>query len=538
MEFKISSRAKRVAFILMGMGLIGLLIGFFTEQSYITTSVNEDGSMVTFEYYDHNNGHNTQEDWDQFKLDLVAAAKAMHVEILDGGGHGHSDVDDHDHEHEGGQPLHADEDTHNNAHGGGHAEHGGHGHGPKQSWTVGAHIINTEAGLAAWHHNEDAVLSSVKELVDSHSVGLPDHQHSRFWSNLLINGFFFFGISLGALFYLALHYATESGWAAVVLRVFEGVMLVIPFGSIVLLVVFIGASMEWNHIYMWMDETTTEFGNANFDKLLYRKSGYLNDTFFWIRTIVYIAVFWLFALFFRKLSKKEDKEGGIRLHFLQYRRGALFLIFFAVFSSTLAWDWLMSIDAHWFSTLYGWYVFSGIWISAMIMILMTTLYLKSRGHLPQINQSHVHDLAKWIFAISFLWSYLWFSQFMLIWYSNIGEEVTYFQQRIMDYKFLFFGTFAVNFILPMVLMMSRDAKRAWSLIMIVSGIIFVGHWLDVYMMVMPGTVMNNYQIGYLEIGMFVMFLGVFILLLLKNLTKAPLIKKNHPMLEESIHHDF
>lgn len=179
MEFKISSRAKRVAFILMGMGLIGLLIGFFTEQSYITTSVNEDGSMVTFEYYDHNNGHNTQEDWDQFKLDLVAAAKAMHVEILDGGGHGHSDVDDHDHEHEGGQPLHADEDTHNNAHGGGHAEHGGHGHGPKQSWTVGAHIINTEAGLAAWHHNEDAVLSSVKELVDSHSVGLPDHQHSR-----------------------------------------------------------------------------------------------------------------------------------------------------------------------------------------------------------------------------------------------------------------------------------------------------------------------------------------------------------------------
>jgi uncharacterized membrane protein YedE/YeeE len=133
---------------------------------------------------------------------------------------------------------------------------------------------------------------------------------------------------------------------------------------------------------------------------------------------------------------------------------------------------------------------------------------------------------------------LWFSQFMLIWYSNIGEEVVYFQQRILDYKFLFFGTFAINFVLPMVLLMSRDAKRTWSILVVISSIIFVGHWMDVYLMVMPGTIMNNYQIGALEIGMFLLFLGIFIFLLLRNLTKAPLIKKNHPMLDESVHHDF
>ena len=391
--------------------------------------------------------------------------------------------------------------------------------------------------METWHHHEDQVLPTLQALVDDHKVGMPDHQHNRFWANLLINGFFFFGISLGALFYLALHYATESGWGAVILRIFEGVMLVLPFGAIVLIVVFLAGTFDWNHLYMWMDDSKLVLGE-NFDKLLYQKSGYLNEPFFWIRTLVYIGVFLLFAYFFRKWSKREDQEGGLKLHFLQYRRGALFLVFFAVFSSMLAWDWIMSIDAHWFSTLFGWYVFSGIWISAMIMILMTMLYLKSRGHLPQINQSHIHDIGKWIFAISFLWSYLWFSQFMLIWYSNIGEEVVYFQQRIMDYKFLFFGTFAINFVLPMILLMSRDAKRTWSILVIISSIIFVGHWMDVYLMIMPGTIMNNYQVGALEVGMFLLFLGIFIFLLLRNLTKAPLIKKNHPMLDESVHHDF
>lgn len=534
MEFKISSRAKKVTFTLMIVGLLATLWGVFTEQSYIHTALSEDGTQLTFTYPNHNNGKNTPAEWQQFKDDLKAAAEKQHIEITEAGEHGHGDHshDGHDTEHEGGQPIHEDGEHHD------HGDDHGHGHHADYTWTVGAHIMHTVEGHNAWHHHEDQVMETVQCMVDGHKVGMPDHQHNRFWSNLLINGFFFFGISLGALFYLALHYATESGWGAVILRIFEGVMLVLPFGAIVLLVVFIGATFDMNHIYMWMDDSLLDPTKESFDKLIYAKSGYLNDGFFWIRTLVYIAVFMIFAYFFRRWSKKEDIEGGTRLHFLQYRRGALFLVFFAVFSSTLAWDWIMSIDAHWFSTLFGWYVFSGIWISAMIMILITALYLKSRGYLSQINQSHIHDLAKWIFAISFLWSYLWFSQFMLIWYSNIGEEVVYFQQRIMDYKFLFFGTFAINFILPMVLMMSRDAKRTWSLLMIIGGIIFVGHWMDVYLMVMPGTIMNNYQIGFLEVGMFIMFLGIFVFMLLKNLTKAPLIKKNHPMLDESVHHDF
>jgi len=538
MEFKISSRAKKVTFTLMIVGLLAMVWGIFTEQSYIYTEISEDGTELFFSHPRHNNGNNEMAEWDQFKIDFTEAAKAMHVIVSEPGAHGTHGTEEHAHdtEHNGGEVIEGEE------HGHGHGDD--HGHHAPFTWTITAHVNHTDEGIAAWHHHEDEVMPTLKCMVDKHDVGMADHQHNRFWANLLVNGFFFFGIALGALFYLALHYATESGWGAILLRIFEAVMLVLPFGAAILLIVFLCGYFELNHIYMWMDESLLVKWlpngdvNESFDPLLYQKAGYLNFPFFIIRAVVYIAVFIGFALLFRKLSKKEDKEGGVRLHFLQFRRGALFLIFFAVFSSMLAWDWLMSIDAHWFSTLYGWYVFSGIWISAMIMILMTALYLKSRGYLPQINQSHIHDVAKWIFAISFLWSYLWFSQFMLIWYSNIGEEVVYFKQRIMDYKFLFFGTFAINFILPMVLMMSRDAKRAWGLIIVIGGIIFVGHWMDVYLLVMPGTMMSNYQIGWLEIGMFLLFLGVFVFMVLNNLKKAPLIKKNHPMLDESIHHDF
>ena len=123
-----------------------------------------------------------------------------------------------------------------------------------------------------------------------------------------------------------------------------------------------------------------------------------------------------------------------------------------------SWDWIMSVDAHWFSTLFGWYVFAGMWCTTMITLVTLTLYLKKNGYLPNVNESHIHDLGKWTFATSFLWSYLWFSQFMLIWYANIPEETTYHLTRIKDFKFLYFGMFLINFVFPMVLLMSRDAK--------------------------------------------------------------------------------
>jgi len=433
-----------------------------------------------------------------------------------------------------------------------------HGHHGPNRWKV--HVFNTSHSshsLEASTHDDDHVRTDeqishshsghnhgdspsavLSKMLESGEISFFDSGIRRFWSNLLINGFFFFGIALGAIFYLALHYATESGWGVVLLRLMEGIMSAMPLGICVLLLVFIAATFEWNHIYPWMDSHIVDPQSSSFDPIIYGKMAYLNKPFFWIRVIAYFATFYLFLRWFKKKSRQEDVEGGTKTHFKMYRRAALFLVFFAVFSSTMSWDFIMSIDTHWFSTLFGWYVFSGIWLSGMIMLMMITLYLRSQGHLPFVKESHIHDVGKWMFALSFLWSYLWFSQFMLIWYANIPEEVIYFTQRIEDYKVLFIGTFIVNFIFPMVFLMSADTKRSAGYLIVVGLIIFIGHWLDVYTMVTPGTLFDQWEFGLLEIGMFMLFLGTFVFLVLRAISKAPLLQQNHPYLDESKHHEF
>jgi len=365
------------------------------------------------------------------------------------------------------------------------------------------------------------------------------HFKTRLLANGLINGFFFFALGLGALFFLALNYATESGWYASVKRIIESVAGFLPYGIGLLgLVLLTITFMDGAHIYSWMDASTLDPKSHHYDEIIEGKSAYLNKIFFWVRTMVYFLTYLVFLNGFKKRSLEEDRIGGTELHFKNYRKGATFLVFFAVFSSTSSWDWLMSIDVHWFSTLFGWYTFAGMWCSTMVVIVLTTLYLKKLGYLKKVNDSHIHDLGKWTFATSFLWSYLWFSQFMLIWYANIPEEVTYYQMRIENFKFLYFAMFVINFAFPMLLLMSRDAKRHAGILTLVGLIILTGHWLDVYIMVSAGSLGSNAHLGVLEVGMALLVAGLFIYVVLNNLTKAPLTPVNHPFLDESVHHEI
>lgn len=366
-----------------------------------------------------------------------------------------------------------------------------------------------------------------------------DNFLTRLLSNTLINSFFFFSIGLGALFFLALQYATETGWYATVKRVIEGLAGFLPVGIILMMVALLALTFtNGGHVYSWMDPDMTDINSHHYDEMIDGKSGYLNKWFFWGRTLLYLATYYMFYKGFRARSLEEDRVGGTDIHFLNYRKGALFLVFFSVFSSTSVWDWIMSIDVHWFSTLFGWYTFAGMWCTTMTVLVMLVLYLKKQGYLPKVNDSHIHDIGKWTFATSFLWSYMFFSQFMLIWYANIGEEATYYIQRIEEYQLMYFGMFFINFAFPMLILMSRDAKRNASILIFVGLIIVVGHWLDVYVMVSGGSMGASASIGFLEIGMAVAFLGLFIRVVLTNLTKAPLTPVNHPFLDESIHHDI
>ena len=217
-------------------------------------------------------------------------------------------------------------------------------------------------------------------LVGGYLTDHSDH-HQRWWANLLVNGFFYFSLSLAALFFYALQYITESAWSVVIKRFFEAMLGFLPYGAAVIFIVLLAGQFHIHHLYHWMDTTlyhefmTVEGGvstyfdkevagavkNPNYDSIIAAKGAYFSTWFFWLRTLIYLFTFLVFAKLFRKWSLQEDEIGGTEIHFKVLRRSALFMVFFAYFSSTLSWDWLMSLAPHWFSTLYGWYLFSGMW---------------------------------------------------------------------------------------------------------------------------------------------------------------------------------
>jgi hypothetical protein len=215
---------------------------------------------------------------------------------------------------------------------------------------------------------------------------------------------------------------------------------------------------------------------------------------------------------------------------------AYFLVFFAVTSSTSAWDWIMSIDTHWFSTLFGWYTFAGFFVSALTVITLLVLHLKSKGLLPEVNDNHIHDLGKFMFAFSVFWTYLWFSQFMLIWYSNIPEEVTYYMDRFENYKFLFIFNLFLNFFFPFLVLMKRASKRNFALLKVVGVVILIGHWSDNFVMITPGVLKDHWYLGWVEIGTMLGFLGLFGFVILRKLASRPVDNPTHIFYEESVHH--
>lgn len=356
-----------------------------------------------------------------------------------------------------------------------------------------------------------------------------DH-HNRFWSNVMVNAFFFFTISLGALFFFAVQYASEAGWSTLLKRVFEATMSFLPVGGGIILIVILVGSFGGHGIWHWMEE-----GAMEHDEILAGKEPFLNLPFFWIRSLLYILVFVGFGWWFRKKSLEEDRVGGTAIHWKNYRMSVIFIILFAVLSAAMGWDWVMTVTPHWYSTIFGWYVLGGFWCSAIIVMTVLTLYLKRKGYLEQVNENHIHDMGKWMFALSFLWTYLWFAQFMLYWYGNKPEPITYFIMRIDHYTVPFWTMMVINFVLPMLFLMSRDSKRNYRTLMTLGIILIVTHWLDVFLLFMPGTVYEHWHMGFMEIGTALGFLGLFIMLTLRRLSKAPVTPQKHPFLEESVH---
>jgi hypothetical protein len=254
--------------------------------------------------------------------------------------------------------------------------------------------------------------------------------------------------------------------------------------------------------------------------------------------VVFFGLWIMFFMWIKKEMLAEDLDGDINHWHKARKYSAIFLIIFAVSSSIASWDWVMSIDPHWFSTMFGWYVFASWWVNGLAVITLIVVVLKQNGYLSIINANHLHDIGKFVFGFSIFWTYIWFSQFLLIYYANIPEETVYFIQRLDadQYKWVFFINLLLNFFLPFLLLMTRDAKRHMSMLKLVCPIIIVGHWFDFYLMITPGVMQKDGVFGLVEIGMAMIFGVAFLFVTLSNLAKAPLYAKNHPMLQESLHH--
>jgi len=366
------------------------------------------------------------------------------------------------------------------------------------------------------------------------------HWLQRVYVNLWIDNVYFAGIALTGVLFLAIQYAAQAGWSAYIKRIPEAMGGWFPWaaGMTIILYFLTNYSLPHFHLFHWLDHSLVEEGNPNYDEIIAGKSAYLNEGFFIGRMVVYyllwIIMFWLI----RKESLAEDID-GLTDHWKKMRKySAIFIIIFAVSSSMAAWDWVMSIDPHWYSTLFGWYNFSSWFVAALAFITWVIIYLYERGYLQQLSKGVLHDMGKFIFAFSIFWAYLWISQFLLIYYANIPEESVYFVERLKSgqYVWVFYLNLALNFVFPFFVLMTRDSKRQTTYLKITSLVLFIGHWFDFYLMIAPGSLKENGHIGLMELGFFMIFTVSFIYVVLITLTKAPLVARNHPMLDESIHH--
>jgi len=293
------------------------------------------------------------------------------------------------------------------------------------------------------------------------------------------------------------------------------------------------------HVYHWTDSAAVEH-----DPILKGKRSFLNPTFFAIWTILTIGLWSVLGYKMRKLSIQLDNdppatvEAGKKYIFTNTVWASVFMVWFVLtVMSTTPWLWLMSIDAHWYSTMYSWYTFASTFVSGLALITLFVIYLKNKGYLELTNEEHLHDLGKFMFAFSIFWTYLWFSQFMLIWYANMPEETVYFQARFHGvYSPIFWLNLIINFLAPLLIFMRRNSKRNYTVVTFMAALLLFGHWLNFYQMVFPSLFPTEVHMNLFDFGVALGFLGFIMFVAGKTMTKHSLIPRNHPFLKESIIH--
>lgn len=312
-------------------------------------------------------------------------------------------------------------------------------------------------------------------------VFLGDHasnHHSRLWSNLLANSYYFTGIALFGMFVVSATQLAYGGWQTLMKRIFISMSSFARIGGFLLLAILVAGIFGVHNLY----EHVEHIIHHGHDDPKYSTKLVYFASWFWIGRVAIYALLWAtFSFVFDKFFGEAGQTDPSK-----YKRSKLlaaaFIVVFAVSESAVSWDMIMSLDPHWFSTLFGWYNFASYGCAAWATAILLIIYLKSKGYMSKVNENHIHDLGKMLFGFSIFWTYLWFSQFMLQWYANIPEDTNFWVKRFNEpyFKFTIFGALIINFLFPLLFLIRRSAKRNFKMIGFGAALLIFGHYVDFF----------------------------------------------------------
>ena len=353
---------------------------------------------------------------------------------------------------------------------------------------------------------------------------------TRGWVDLLSINYFFLLISLFGMFLLILTNIVGASFVTPYRRVLEALTASIPYLCLLMLPIFGGIHIlyEWSHTDVVMN-----------DPILMQKIAYLNTPFFIGRTLVILFIWSFMSRYLVKKFKLQEMNPHLsdKIQLDLVGPSALMMIIFALTFCFSSFDWLMSLEPHWFSTIFGIFTFSGLLVSGFSFVALVIIFLQEKGYLlKEMNENHYHDIGKFMFGFSTFWAYIWFSQYLLIWYANIPEEVRYFFDRFAYYKYTFLPMLIINFLLPLLVLVSSSIKRNYKVVTTMAVLVILGHYVDFFNMIMPGTVgpfWNNAYTFLLVVGAFLFMVGLFVLVVMSALSKLKLIPEGNPLVKES-----
>jgi hypothetical protein len=360
------------------------------------------------------------------------------------------------------------------------------------------------------------------------AVGLYKDQ-VRTWHSFLTSFFYFTSLALGALFFVAIQHVVKAGWSVNIRRIAEAMTAPLPIAAAAAVVLLLGAKS----LYIWLDPATVAH-----DELLAGKAAYLNWGFFIVRLVVFFGLWLIFRKVIVGRSIEQDKTGDENLTIKNVGASVGFVLVFALSYSLFSVDTLMSLQPHWYSTIWGVYCFAGLFQSTLAVLVILTVMLMQKGLVKGlISEDHLHDLGKFLKAFTVFYAYIGFSQFLLIWYANLPEETIFYLSRSTGgWEAATLSLLVFKFIVPFLLLLPKAAKRTPAHLILVSTIILIMQYVDVHWMVYPNYDSNQWLFSWQELGPIALFFGLFVYSVSSFLSKHNLVPIKDPRIEESIHH--